>query len=581
MLQVAQMSRNDPANAFMVPISHIPVAPPTGKVSDFGWLYVGWNKLRSENLPDLETVERTLQKWIPDLSELSFDGYVIAGSSVILACSSAEPEKPHDVDFYPVCLEGRDPKSVKEEAMESYQRWLSDFEQVLLHPAAEVKAHENDDLSKTHPFAGEYIVTRTDKCTTIMLDDDGTRSRNHSYDEYRGVLNKFQMIHRAHRSEPGVVVGFDQIACKGLRNKDGVFLTLDAALALYFGINPVDWRRESPSHAHRIAKYKGYGFTPIFPGLPHDLSVPQELDRYPFARGYLQRCLRSKIGKGWDLVFSAPKTEGTQPPKYQDHEDDEKSDYELERCSYMSACYMVVARAVEGKSDLACVIANTPTEIVYEFNHIDVESILIKVAPGNRSDFYFGSDRPGELLEELKKMAIRMCGNGHATARIMSKEEIGRYVEVQAELSEMVKKRTAELMAVLEPVTSKLDQIEFMISNPGTQYTASFHPIFRKHPRDYFGEAYVDFDTFILKDVKRCLLCLRSIPRRGEDGKLLCPLYGADPNILRYIFRHLDQSYGKTFMAVEGLPKLWLKVDSPPPIEDIDDLNFSISASFK
>ena len=83
------------------------------------------------------------------------------------------------------------------------------------------------------------LTVRNVHCTSIFIED----------------VSKIQIIHRAYKTPSEVVTGFDLMCCKAFFDGEDVYLTVDAAICIYFGINPVDWRRESPSHMQRILKY--------------------------------------------------------------------------------------------------------------------------------------------------------------------------------------------------------------------------------------------------------------------------------------------------------------------------------------
>ena len=142
------------------------------------------------------------------------------------------------------------------------------------------------------PICDSIFTKRSTNCTTITMELDSAFGAS-SY-----TLRDYQFIHRAYSSPTSVVVGFDLLGCKAFYDGKMVYFTLDAALCLYFGINPVDWRRESASHTHRIRKYHEYGYNPIFPALSLDLA--KELnDRTGY---YLPKCQLFKATNQYETI---------------------------------------------------------------------------------------------------------------------------------------------------------------------------------------------------------------------------------------------------------------------------------------
>lgn len=281
MLSVSQKSRNDPTNAYIIKHSHISKEKPKYTPVDFGSLYASDEVITGRSRAPSSTSITTLKSWIYGLGKMSFNGYVLAGSAPLLACFSDnyEDRKPNDADFYPFSTRSV-AEEVQEDVFKSYKTWLSDVE-TSIEDCIEAKKLSNL----------EYATNRTDTSTTVAFSKSNPNNRPSHQN-----LPSYQMIHRGHRTNArSVVVGFDQMPCKVLYYKGSIYFTLDAALCYYFMINPVDWKRESPSHGHRIMKYAKYGFVPIFPGLEMDLFSRSRSPYYILSHGILVDQTKSRV----------------------------------------------------------------------------------------------------------------------------------------------------------------------------------------------------------------------------------------------------------------------------------------------
>ena len=579
MLEIAESSRQHPDTAYVVPFSSIPTEPPPEhiKMKDFGWLYAGHQECRNIDLPKMDTVRERIADLMPFSDDLSWQGYVAAGSFAVLACQASEDRagidpncKPGDVDFYPYCShKDREDLSIQEAAMMSYRQFL-------------------DDMTDAVSIFSSTITRRNANCTTIVVEP------NYMHPPSPNALIQYQMIHRAHTSATSVIVGFDQMACKAFYDGDMVYFTLDAALCLYFGINPVDWRRESPSHMRRVLKYQQYGYGPIFPGLSLDLLTALGksndkayylpgcllMHRYYSVQSYAKKSIdfgserderHSEIYlefESYDVdcyvkYLSEPQNLGQhqmeramvvknnylnleQMPAVPFSKEAKESDYSAETTVYMAQCYHVLALTIREKYNLFSLYNDeAPNLIIDEGQGIDVRHTLEKTITGSSSDFYFGTDRVRKLQKKMTKLIL--TNHSHSiSVRMVSRKQLEQLANLQQELREIFDARVKELEALVEPQVKKLQAgIEFITSNPGGQFTASFKPIIRKRPQDYWGVSYVPVEASRLRKLKLTLLCIRKY--HSAAMKLL------DSNIMKLIFEQLDMAYFRHAALPEGI----------------------------
>jgi hypothetical protein len=559
MLEVAESSRQHPDTAYVVPFTSIFPVAPIAKPAEFGWLFAGENDSRVHVLPTFATVQARINNLMPFAEDLSWNGYVTAGSFAALVCQPIDQEHmnhaPSDVDFYPYCSpQDRGSFSTIESAMTGYRQFLDD-----MTTAIEIRAEFLDSITK-----------RNTNCTTIVTEINRHGPHKPS------ILTDYQIIHRAHTSPTSVVVGFDQMACKAFYDGEMVYFTLDAALCLYFGINPVDWRRESPSHLRRTHKYQQYGYTPIFPGLKQDLL--SNSNRY-----YLPGCLlglqhhfrntaESKHKKTQEVytttemffedsalkLYCKAKIDGAAGlPQYQLDEitnitfhclnikdvpavpfskEATESDYSGETTNSMAHAYHVLSMAIRDKFTLMSVYTEeAPNDIIDNANGIDVPSILKKLIVGRRSEFYFGTDRIYELQREMSQLVLTNHSRSIGV-KLLNKKTLQQLTIMQEELKTIFDARVAELEALIKPQIAKLQAgVTFITSNPGAQFTASFKPIIRARPEDYWGCLYTPSKPSRLRQIKLTLLCIRKYHRTT--------LSLLDRNIIKMLFGYIDMAY--------------------------------------
>jgi hypothetical protein len=511
MMEIAQASREFPDHALIISFESIPKdAPSNIAIREFGRLFAAARRsglCRQGKLDEFSEVEERLENWFPNLEEMSFNGYVLAGSAVVLACQvfqNGERSTPSDLDFYPIY----DPKdlrknnkSVQDLIMIPYNKFLEDIENI-----------------------GASLVTkRNQNCTTVIYNDSMPA----------------QIIHRAHTSERSVVVGFDQMACKAFYDGKMIYFTIDAALCLYFGINPVDWRRESPSHFNRVEKYARYGFTPIFPHLSFSLGKELADDKNKICifpggvslHGYTYYDSSSNAYKAIELSLNV---------NHAEHE----SDYDgtsSKGIDLLGHYYHAVCMLITRKFNLFPVFSEKPTETLTNAHFAPIRKVLEKTAGGNKADFYFGDNNTKHISDELARLVIRTNDRGNGKrAYPLTEDQLTRLIELEKEYQQIVVNREEELrMSIPKECYALFKSIDFIVSNPGSQFTASFKPIFREKPEDYWGPSCVPFECHTYYKIKFTLLCCRH--RLKSEGKHWFGLFGKD--LMQYLFSFIYLSH--------------------------------------
>jgi len=593
MLGFAQHSRLDPDNVAVVPFVNIPKEPPkTTLVKDFGHLFGGNGECRENDLVSYEQVVNRIMVTFPIIYRIQMSNCTIAGSFPLLYCESTNRKDhrsvhgPNDVDFFlfsneednsntSTATESISKRSAQDIALDCYTNTLQEINTAIF---GHQRVTENDSFGKT-------FTVRNENCTTI----------------YCSEIITMQVIHRLFKSRQAVVVGFDQIiskvfydpngfdstetrdinfnASENLRTKGGmIYFTLDAALAVYFGINPVDWKRESPTHGQRYMKYSLYGYYPIFPGLPFSLvkemhdakrseqrkntNIPKLGIRnengniYIFSNGCYYTsmymlpgiCLLLTESKGIykitldgniymryinnrEFIKAKEWVTINDISKYKPNNSDYNGD--LKDRSKRLFEYRSLTRIIKDK-DLHAVCADGILDITNNFERLDIKRILSRLDSEECILFYFG-ERLGEeyyrIKTEHEKIAKRFP---------IPVSKLKRLNEIIVRTEAILNERSEELKEVYNKKLEHLQKIIFNACNPGSQYTASFKPMIRAHPRDYWGSHYQPFSTAFFHREKLTLLCIRK-----RKGNLLSEF---SMDLMRYLFRMIDELFIKALL---------------------------------
>lgn len=460
MLNYSQFSRLNPDSVALVEFKSIPKKCPSRTfVKDFGWLFMGDGECRKRHLTSDDEYLQLMIENYPILEHLKFENYVLAGSCPLLHCTqylhlrdiTEHVNVPGDLDFYLVA-------DTEEEGFEVYCKLLEEISTYL----KEINC----------------LTSRNKNCTTITWNDE--------------IPQTLQIIHRIFKTKQATVVGFDQTPCKVFYNKENgipnIYYTLDAALALFFGINPIDWRRESQNHAMRYIKYLNYGFVPIFPGLP--FPAKNNLDDYEnyklpgitlnFVVFRTRQRVRNKNYVREKALHQLHfKDSDKQESDYGDHKE-----ININRFYYHSLS-MLVKEKLEAVS---LVIENVPSFIVNQWNELNIKDLLLKLHNEEKLKFYFGEYDGWHLncyYEEKQRIS---------QFKILTDSQLEELASLNFKIKTLIEKRTQILKERYDLVLQNLVQVKFNSSNPGTQYTASFNPILRKGPKAYWGEKCIFFE---------------------------------------------------------------------------------------
>lgn len=439
---------------------------------------------------------------------LTFDGYVLAGGLVTAALSKVQ-FRDTDADFYPWSNE-TNPGDRLREIENGYRNFLRDAETF----GERILPTPNDE--------DRIFVRRSQHTTTIEY-----HTVHLNYQDAGYVFNapsSYQIIHRGHTSPVSVVVGFDQPCCKCFFDGHEAYATLDAALCILLKINPIDWRRESPTHFQRAFKYMSRGFTVLYPGLPQAIDV-----------GYT-------IGNT-ELQFN-----NNNHYWYQKTIDAGESDYEpYHDANYYHVLYHNLNCIAKGKLENGVITAKTPWEISdpETFMAGRIGGMLKKIATTRYSQKYLGIDFNSEVVDLLFPI---VCGSSLTLKDVENEDfdgDLRRLMEIRRRVQSQIRVMEEKYEQGLRKIEEKLQEVKFIMSDPGRQYTCSFQPIRRASAAEFWGPSYIPFDMNVNNRARLTFVAIWYKKRS--------PYIAALPkDVIKMICRTLDTVYLQSVLNDES-----------------------------
>lgn len=431
-------------------------------------------------IPFSEAMEQ-LETAIPFLDSLSFDGYVLAGGLLVKSFIRIYTEVP-DADFYP----WTPPNVVESERVEALNTCYMNF---------------LNDMTDAEPaFAKDSIITkRNEFCTTIAIPQNYARYENGERVNY-DVVRSYQIIHRGHTSPVSTVVGFDQPICKMFYDGHRVYMTLDAALCFLLKINPIDWRRESPSHLQRAYKYHLRGFRPVCPGLPATLfNFP---NRHVANNHYQFR----DYAIGPSMISKA---EGYFKERNR-HIRDVREDSDYGECiadDIFSVTYSNLYSLITDRPQGCVVFSRIPNQILTNYTAGVAGHCLKRIMGTMAGKLYTGVDFSQRCYHLMVSFKIRDFSAFPDEIDLQSafKDILLLKKEMDAVFEQTSKKLEIKLCEVEESLG---DDVKFMLSNPGRQYTSSFNSMQRESAAEYWGPAYIPYDLSPTSKAKFTFVCI-------------------------------------------------------------------------
>lgn len=521
MLEVSEANRTNPSQALVVRIRDLEVLADDRmwSVNSSPWVTCEDNHyLKSKshekivefqlfNVKGESTLDsvfgRTSYNWVP---HLSYEGFVLAGGSIINMLIERHGYNKGDFDFYPVYPNGEARKVEM-----SYRKFLSEIDNFPEFPQ---KGKYAKDKFFTATIKPETVV-RGEHCTSILADKfyfvetEQWAKFGKSYD--------IQIIHRGHPSPVSVVASFDQMCCRVFYDGEDFYATVEAALCLVHRINPIDWRRESPTHVHRAIKYQHRGFRIVCPGV-----LKSNID----AKDTVEFDVKFAGNTGGivfdETKFTVGQTLGS------DDDDVEDSDYlqEMEDPNCLSVTYGGLGRAIRLDRPIPYIVTETCMESIDGCQPLDLRGTLSKLIGGHKQDnySYFDEDaerRFQEIQDRIKSMAVSYSGGTKGKSRIkcMSESQLAEFSGLQNEMNAILDQHVQKYDHLLNKQRELCEKgVVFELANPGKQFTGSFQPIVRNGPQDYWGPVYVDFEHRRFWKAKLSLLCIMKFHGRGVYG---------------------------------------------------------------
>ena len=515
-LGITRQYRKTPWLTPLVRISDIPTdLAPNHKPEDFGNIPVG-HQTRNFVLYSPEEAESAfVRKWdcLYDENIPYRDEFMVAGGAVVGACiSPTHYEEGGDADIF---------------ILSPTQEGCTTIEK-RIHTALKTVDEDGEGGLRTEMnsiFALTMITNSEQKVQIIR--------RGYCAHENGGMAQVLAMFDLS-----SCKFGYGRLGCEGpdchceRNTRNEIFCTLDGAIALFHGINIVNWEVESPSFWSRMEKYSKRGFRVVYPGLN---MTPGQIIRLQEGKVRL-----TSDGQGQVKLELFP-------VKYAKTE----SDYEGFQLNFSK---------INNKCILDAAVRKDPRGIYFYrkaghdggWHALKIRTLLKRklriVQPGElgtgvhipteeRFKFLWGPERYSEALilraqilgaiaqflntknNELDVL-LKDFHPGEASQQVGRDiwDEIGR---LRGEYIKLLKARAREVQDYINSVYSRIIEEKYLLEQPGQQFYGAFNKIIRNHPREFWtGAAFVGdrkvvqecwkpFPTTLQRKQKFTLLCMR------------------------------------------------------------------------
>ena len=424
-----------------------------------------------------------------------------------------------------------------------------DADLFILQTTAEGCRRVEDEISKKISGKAHQII-KSVYTTTYTRDDE-----------------IIQIIKRGYRNAAQVIACFDLSSCKFFYDGQDVFTTLDGAIALYHGINIVDWRVESPSFWSRLVKWQKRGFRILCPCLCA-VNLPRDMPgAYPYHMNGV------KIGvKQNKITF--------QPEKHSDI-----SDYSTDELDYDKTHTSIIVGAAirkdprgiylfarqKKKSLKHCGTETVPGPMFTRVVVFKVFEQILGKFPYLSNEatwkFHWGEFYPAACVVRGKivgsEYILRTCPNvspfSNEGCQGPCCEAIRVILDAETqEYLDLIKRRASQVQTYLDEIYTRIEISEYKLENPGEQFRGAFNPIIRQHPRDFWGPKWVALSTTFLKTEKMAMMCAWKFPQdRGISGFWRLP-----KDVVKYIFGVMDILYIRDVLST-GLLAYGARVARP------------------
>jgi hypothetical protein len=448
----------------------------------------GWMPLETSRCGDNEHIYKPLA--------LTFNGYVLAGGAALRTVYGYDDWNGSDADYYPYTDDG-------------YATWLRDIASICSR------------VERAEYHTTVYPVV--DKNVDLLVRES--------------AIKYHQIIHRQYKQPWEVVCGFDHSCCKAWYDGKDTWLTLDCALCLMYGINPIDWRAESPTHIIRALKYEKRGFRMVVPEFP--------IGRFRFGAGVIQNT--GGRWKMWECIGMSIRIDDKPVPISNPEEFpplpivDSKyaSDYEPNQLRMIGKdnlypCLQTVESTIKPRWDIvdvnlrACAHGFEQYYIAHAHTCDDMAAGLFMLLPEDAIDaqqyrrWYMHRERAMAIEAEYTKISNRRKTTHTKKERTLNKTtgfQLHRCDDVTA-LAELCKEMKAlyddyrKVVTEREVVFAERRRNVAMIThNPGKQNNASFNPIRRESYEAYWGKS-AHVNTWVR--ISAGVLYIQLLVKRGE-----------------------------------------------------------------
>lgn len=397
------------------------------------------------------------------LSKLDYNNLLIAGGSISGLLLQENWNNDVDIFIYGLTEEQADQKlaSILDQIIQSNREYaVKAFR--LEHPSSE-EIDDQDEVAAAIAKAEEGItITRTSNVVT-----------------FEG-LTKIQIVLRLYQKKEDILYGFDLGSCAvGYDGKDVLFSGLGKYSYEHL-VNIVDPSRRSTTYEHRLEKYLSRGFSIVLPELDisslrtnyfkYRLPEVAELPYFPFSYTAIKG---NKITLK-DILHMTSGGCAVEKTKY-------TSDYDsVEGVDEYKIFYLNLRNLVRGDDNY------------YYYTEELSSSAIINAVPyisASRISNYY--DSLSEKIFNGRSVDVQVFSEYFDTELLPSVVHSIMVEKDCEQLNSLIEEQKQLVLQRLEKV-QQLDheQINWNVTDPGTQLTGSFNPVI-SNSREWYGEYYI------------------------------------------------------------------------------------------
>jgi len=476
MLGLAAYNRRDSTNIPLIKMSDIPSRMPTKNyMREFGCLFSGGGFIRSK----CQNTRKNFLSSNSIIQHLDYANFIIAGEAICRFAKGSYISEEEKIDMYQI-------GNNETFDLDAYDNLLSTIDNNVAHASKKFKC-----------------ARRTVNYTDVYI--------------HAGPPLFIRIHHMTHQIAKDVLNTIDMMPCRCFYDGKETYFSLDGALALFFGINPIDWTRYSNEYAKQLRhSYLGVS---LFPGLSFSLV------NYMVAKE-----------KKYELPFA------TLEVVSQD-DDSKKVTFTLKSCfkliTFKTHNSPAAVKSNNMRRNFECLKKGQSDEIAtctkkinkirsVNLRSVDVKFFLDRLTKPGELDKYFGSNAYRVMLEKAKTLTEEIP---------MDEEKAKIFLELNTQLREMFASTEKRYIKQLKPSFKQLKEFKTRVPAVYSLETKFYiSPDGYDDMESFWGEQFMAHNSVLNVDAKIQLMLIRKHRERHFFKK--CP-----KGVFHLIFYWLDVAY--------------------------------------